>query len=86
MHRRIAWGQWAVQLPQCTASLPGGTGQWNSCNALPYCLWAVDSATLAMHCPTAWGQWAVEILFCTATLLRGRGQWNSCNAPTTTWR
>ena len=27
-----AGGQWAVQLMQCTVSLPGDGGQWNSCN------------------------------------------------------
>ena len=56
MHCLTAWGQWAVQLLQCTASLPGGTGHRNSCNALPHCLGAVDSATPAMHCLTALGQ------------------------------
>ena len=33
MHCRTAWGQWAVQLLQCTAIAPRGGGQWNSCNA-----------------------------------------------------
>ena len=27
MHCLTAWGQWAVDLLQCTASLPGGSGQ-----------------------------------------------------------
>ena len=67
----LPWGQWAVQLLQCTASLPGGSGQCNSCNALPHCLGAADSATPAMHCPTAWGQWAVQLLQCTASLPGG---------------
>ena len=53
MHCLTAWGQWTVQLRQCTASLPWGSGQWNSCNALPNCLEAVGSATPAMHCLTA---------------------------------
>ena len=61
-HCLTAWGQWAVQLLQCTASLPGGSGQCNSCNALPRCLGAVGSATSAMHCLTALGQLAVELL------------------------
>ena len=26
----LPWGQWAVELLQCTASLPGGSGQCNS--------------------------------------------------------
>ena len=30
-----------------------GSGQWNSCNALPHCLGAVGSATPAIHCLTA---------------------------------
>ena len=29
-----------MELLQCTASPPGGSGQWNSCNALPHCLGA----------------------------------------------
>ena len=32
-----------------------GSGQWNSCNALPHCLGAVGSATRAMRGPTSWG-------------------------------
>ena len=58
MHRHTARGQWAVQLLQCTATLPGGSGQCNSCNTPPHCLGAVGSGTPAMHCHTAWGQWA----------------------------
>ena len=96
IHCLTARGQWAVQLLQCTASLPWGSGQWNSCNALPHCLGAVGSATPAIQCRTAWGQWAVELLpytaalpwgqwavellQCTASLPGGSGQWNSCNA------
>ena len=74
MHYPTAWGQWAVQILQCTASLPGGSGQCNSCNALPHCLGAVDSATPAMHCLTAWRQWAVQLLQCTASLPGGSRQ------------
>ena len=48
--------QWAVQLLQYTAALPWGSGQCNSCNALPRCPGAVGSATPAMHCLTAWEQ------------------------------
>ena len=70
----------AVQLLQCTASLPGGSGQRNSCNALPHCPGAVGSGTPATHCLTAWGQWAVQLLQCTASLPGGSGQCNSCNA------
>ena len=57
-----------MRLLQCTASQPSGSGQWTSCNALPYCLGAVDSATPAIHGRIAWGQWAVELLQCTASL------------------
>ena len=84
-----------MDLLQCTASLPGGSGQMNSCNRLPHCLGAVGSGafrnalphclgavgigTPAMHCLTAWGQWAVELLLYTASLPGGSGQWTSCN-------
>ena len=87
-----------MQLLQCTASLPGGSGQCNSCNALPHCprgsgqcsscnalphwLGAVCCPTPAMHCLTALGQWAMELLQYTATLPGGSGQCSSCNALT----
>ena len=63
MHRLTAYGQWAVQL-QCTASLPWGSRQWNSCDKLPHCS----------------GRWAMELLRYTASLPRGSGQWNSYNS------
>ena len=72
--------QWAVELLQCTAPLLGGSGQCNSCNALPHCPRAVGSGTPAMHYLTALGKWAVELLQCTASLPGGSGQWNPCNA------
>ena len=75
-----ALGLLAVALLQCTPSLPGGSAQWKSCNALCHSLGAVGSLTPAMHCRTAWGQWAVERMQCTASLPGGRKQWNSCNA------
>ena len=34
MHCLTALGQWAVELLQYTATLPGGSGQCSSCNAL----------------------------------------------------
>ena len=71
MHRLTGWGHWAVQLLQCTATLPWG--RWNSCNAVPHCLGAVGSATLAMHCHTAWGRWAVELLQCAGPPTGGTG-------------
>ena len=74
-----AWAQWAVDLLQCTAPLPGRSGQWTSCNTLPHCRGAVGSGPPSMHCPTAWGQWAVQLLQCTASLPWGSGQCNSCN-------
>ena len=80
MHCLTAWEQWAVQLLQCTASLPGGSGQCSFCNALPHCLGAVDSAISAMHYPTAWGQWAVDLRQYTDARPGGSGQCNSCNA------
>ena len=61
-HRHTACRLWAVELLLCTAALPGGCGQWNSCNTLPLCLGALGSATPATHCLTACGQWAVQLL------------------------
>ena len=55
--------QWAVDVLQYTTPLPGGSGQWTSCNTLPPCLGAVGSALPAVHCPAAGGS----------------GQWTSCN-------
>ena len=96
MHGHTACGQWAVKLVQCIATLPAGSGLWNSCNelpqcpgdsglwkgcnALPHCLWAVGGGVAAMHGHTASGQRALELLQCTATLLGGSGQWKTCNA------
>ena len=87
--------QWAVDLLQHTASLPGGSGQWNSCNTPPHCLGAVGGGPSAIHCPTAWGtvgsgppathcltawgQWAVQLLQYTASPPEGSGQWTPCN-------
>ena len=96
VHCLTARGRWAVELLQCTASRPGGSRQWNPCNALPHCpggrgqwnsdialshrLAAVGSAP-ATHCCTAWGQWAAQLLQRTASLAWASGQWESCNAP-----
>ena len=71
MHCLTARGRWAVQLLQYTAALLGGSGQRNSCNALPHwlggsrqwtsgitlphCLGAVSSAAPALLLPIAWG-------------------------------
>ena len=63
MHCSIELGHWAVELH--TKTLPRGSGQWNSCHALPHSLGALGSGTLATHCYTAWG---IE-------------QWNSCITP-----
>ena len=52
-HGITIWGQWAVQLLQQNASLPGDSGQWDSFNTLPHCLRAVGSATPAIRCLTA---------------------------------
>ena len=54
MHRHTAPGQWAVDLLQRNAILPGGTGQCNSCNALSHRLGAAGSGTLAIRDPTKW--------------------------------
>ena len=71
-----------MELLQCTAPLPEGSGQGSFCNALPHCPGEVGSGPPAMHCLTAWGQWAVQLQLveCTASLPGGSGQCNSCNA------
>ena len=56
MYCLTAWGQWAVELLLCTASLPWGSGQWSSRRTLPHCLGAVGSGTRVVHRLTAWGQ------------------------------
>ena len=97
MHCHKAWGQWAVELLQFTATMPLSSGQRNLCNAVPHFLGAIGSGAPAMHSHIAGGHWVVEILQCTATLLGGHpavelqhcttivprciGQWNCCNAP-----
>ena len=84
MHCHTTWGQWAVELLQCTTTLPGGGGQCNSCNALPHYLGAVGSGNSAVPCLTAWGQWAVQLPQCTH-YLTAWGQWAvallQCTAP-----
>ena len=62
MHCHTAWGQWAAQLLQCTASLLVGSGHWSSCFAPPHFLEAVGRGTPAMHCRNAQGQWAAQLL------------------------
>ena len=79
IHCLTATGQWAADLLQYTASLPGGSGQLTPCNTLPHCLGAAGSGPCAPPCPAAWGQWAVELLQYTASLPQGSGQWTSCN-------
>ena len=85
-----------MQILHCAASLPLGSRECNSCNALPHrlgaggsatsamhcltALGAVGTATPAMHCLTAWGQWTVQLLQCTASLPLGSRECNSCNA------
>ena len=57
--------------PRLHTTVLRGNGQWNSCNAPPYCLGAVGRATSAMQCHTAWGPWAMKLLSCTMSLPRG---------------
>ena len=90
VHYLTAYGQWAMECLQHSASQPRGSGQWNSCNALPslprgsgqcnscsalpHCLGVVGSGTHAMHRLTALGQWAVQFAQCIASPHGGRGQ------------
>ena len=73
-----------LQLPQGpagalhTASLPCGSGQWNSCISLQHCPGAVGSGSPATCCRIALRQWAQDLLLLTVTLPGGSGQWKSC--------
>ena len=62
---------WVATKHEPPCSLPGGSGQCNSCNALLHCLGAVGSGTRAFHRLTAWGPWAVQLLQCTVSLPDG---------------
>ena len=73
VHYLIAGGSgWVVELLLCTASMPGGSGQWNSLCALPHWVGALGSGSCAVHCLAAEGQWAME-LWHTASV--PGGQW-----------
>ena len=56
-HRRTSLGQWAVELLQYIAALPGGSGQWKSYGALPHSPGAVGNKTSAVALPWDSGQW-----------------------------
>ena len=77
MHCYNARGQRVVDLLQCTATLRGGSGEWNSCNAVHDCLRAGGNGIVALHHLTMWGEWALQLLQCIATPCAG----NSCYAP-----
>ena len=55
MHYLTSWGQSAVQLVYCTASLPWGSGRCNSCNARPHRRGTLGSRSPAMRGPTSFG-------------------------------
>ena len=76
----ISVHSWVVEILSCTATLPRGSGQWNSYNALHGCLGAFGSGTPAMHCLTDCGERATVLLQCTAIPPRGGGQGNSSYA------
>ena len=69
-----------MEIVSCTPRLVTGSGQWNSCDALPRCLGVVGSGNPVMNSHTALGQWGVQFLQCNASLPSGSGQGNSCHA------
>ena len=90
MHCLTAWGQWVVQLLQCTTTPPGGGGQWSSYNARAPQLGGRGvlprrqslpkerySHNALPHCLGAVGS-ATPAMHCLTAL--GSGQWNSCQA------
>ena len=87
VHRRTAWGQWAVELLQHTAAPPGGSGKWNPCGhtvlgqwavVRSYCLGAVGTRSPSAHRRTTLGQRAVEFLRYTAAQPWSSGKWIAC--------
>ena len=64
---------------QHTATLPEGSGQWNSRNALPHCRGELGRGTLAMHCLVP-RPWAMQLLQYTDSLPRGSEHCHSSNA------
>ena len=83
MHCHTAWGQWVVQLLQCSATPPGGAGQWKSCNARAHQLGGRgvlprrlslpkerSSYNVPLHCMGAVGSATLAMHYLTA-----RGQW-----------
>ena len=68
--------QWAVDLFQHIATLPGSCAQWISFTTLPYRWEAVSSGSPSIHSHSG-EQWAVGLLLYTATVLWSSGQWDS---------
>ena len=60
---------------QCTASLLGGSGQCNCCNALPHYARAVGSGTLAMRGPNCLCLGAADSATPAMHCLTALGQW-----------
>ena len=68
-----------MQLLQCTASLPWGSGQWTSCNALPHCLGAVGSGTPAITGRTGLGGTGSPAQGVVGTSCKAHGEPSSSN-------
>ena len=52
-HCPTTLGQWVVESLLHRAALPGGSGQWSSRNATPYCMGAKGGGNCAIHRATA---------------------------------
>ena len=79
-----AFQRWVVELLQCTASSPRGSGQWISFCTLPQGIGAMGSGTPSVHCYTAMEQlveFVAGLLLHTATLLGSRGRWEALCTP-----
>ena len=79
MHCPTAWGQRAVQLLQCTASMPWGSGQWTSCNALPHYPGALGSGTPAITGRTGLGGTGSPAQGVVGTSCKAHGEPSSSN-------
>ena len=80
MHCHTTCGQGALNLMQCTDTVPGGQWAMELLQCMATLPGAVGAGNALMHRHTTTGQPAVKMLQCTATLRGVNGQWNCCIA------
>ena len=70
-------GKWAMDLLLHTATVHGGSGQWNSCYPPPHCRAAACSGNPTAQCLTASRQCTMESMWISASMPRGSSKLNS---------